>query len=138
MNKDTLPIKSEPIDTGDEAGKSLSTSTTPPQLTRRMILSELQQQLDEFDWVYLKSNFEDKEKLIKAIMKSDKPHVMLSFLAAHFTAQTGLEMSVSFKKRLKQWQKEFKRTHRHDSPQITIKTDSVMGKLIQLIRNLFS
>ncbi len=98
----------------------------PPVLTRRNILDELRKQLDEYDWVWLQSNFEDKERLINVIMNSDRPHEMLAFLASRFTAQTGPELSISFTKRLKKWQKEFNRTHGID--------DSLITK----IRNLFS
>jgi hypothetical protein len=83
-----------------------------PELTRRQILAELERRLDEYNWLYLKTNYDDKEKIVEHIRTLPLPNTLLSFLAERFSAQTDEEMQQPFKKRFNHWLKAFKKRHK--------------------------
>ncbi len=74
-----------------------------PTLTRHQILDEFERRLDEYDRLWLKSNFDEKELLLKKIMLLPLPYSLLVFLAGRIANQSLEERGVSFKKKLRRW-----------------------------------
>lgn len=83
-----------------------------PELTRRQILNELERRLDEFNWLYLKTNYDDKEKIVEHVRTLPLPNTLLSFLVEKFNNQTEEENQQPFRKKFNRWLKAFKKRHK--------------------------
>lgn len=80
-----------------------------PDLTRRQVIAELKRQLDEYKHLWLKSNPDEKELLLERIHRASLPYPILCFLASKMNHQTYEDEKIKFSKRLKKWNKEFKK-----------------------------
>jgi hypothetical protein len=78
-----------------------------PSLSRRQILQELERKVDEYNWLRLKSNLDEKELVLDYILKHPLPYPRLCFLAGKFNKKTDEDIEIKFKKRLNKWMEEF-------------------------------
>jgi hypothetical protein len=84
-----------------------------PKLTRRQILDELERRLDEYDWLWFKGNYEQKEMVIGIVGDNPLPYTLLSYISRRFTSQMALQREIKFQKHLKRWLKDFKKQNRN-------------------------
>ncbi len=84
-----------------------------PPLTRKQVSVELQRRIHPEQAKELTATPADRERLEKSIYDHPMPYARLCFLVGKLNTQTEEEIKKSFKKRLKRWQKEFKRLHKN-------------------------
>lgn len=100
-----------------------------PELTRRQILNELERRLDEYNWLYLKTNYDDKELIVEHVRRLPLPYTLLAFLAEKFNNQTDEENEKPFKKKFHRWLKAFKKRHKKN---FTKRVYRARGEVVKL------
>ncbi|UCH93489.1 MAG: ATP-binding protein [Candidatus Aminicenantes bacterium] len=83
-----------------------------PPLSRREILQELERQVDEYEWLWLKANLKDKELVLEYVQKLPLPYPRLCFLKGKLNKKTDEEIEIKFKKRLSKWMEEFNKLNK--------------------------
>jgi hypothetical protein len=99
-----------------------------PPLTRRQTIAELERRIDEYDWIWLKLNPDEKEILLDHIRNLPMPYSLLCHLAYRFNNQTEEERTMSFKKRVNLWLEAFADHHK----------DSFNKKLLKMRRSVIN
>lgn len=110
------PHTTLPVYIAGESYRNSWLTLTPvslPALTRNQTAAELQRRLNPELAKELTAAPADWERLEKSIYNRSMPYARLCFLVDKLTMQTDEEIKKPFKKRLKQWQKEFKRLHKN-------------------------
>lgn len=110
------PHTTLPVYIAGESYRNSWLTLTPvslPALTRNQTASELQRRLNPGLAKELTAVPADRERLGKSIYHRSMPCARLYFLVDKLNMQTDEEIKKPFKKRLKQWQKEFKRLHKN-------------------------
>ncbi|MCP4149538.1 MAG: AAA family ATPase, partial [bacterium] len=80
-----------------------------PELTRHQLKEEFGERLDEYAELWFRTEIEERTLLMDAVHQHEYPYARLSFFISRFNNQTYEERIVDFPKRLKRWQKEFKK-----------------------------
>ncbi len=110
----SLPHSTLPVYIAGESYRNSWLTLAPvslPALTRSQAAVELQRRLNPELAKQLTLSPADREQLEKSIYNRPMPYARLCFWADQFNIQTDEDRKKNFKKRLKQWQKEFKRLH---------------------------
>ncbi|MCP4218325.1 MAG: hypothetical protein GY765_27055 [bacterium] len=81
-----------------------------PNPDRRDLLGEFKRRLDEYDWLWLKTNPDEKELLLKAVLDQPLPFRRLCYFSEGLNGRPYSEKKFKMKKALRKWKKEFKKS----------------------------